>query len=76
MEKLQNKEKTELFIEDVKNKYQAKLEEVKEYKNFLLELNKIKEPSKYFYGLNAGKDLVQIENRLKEDRECCERYRR
>ena len=72
LEKLQNKEKTELFIEDVKNKYQAKLEEVKEYKNFLLELNKIKEPSKYFYGLNAGKDLVQIENRLKEDRECCE----
>ena len=42
LEKLQNKEKTELFIEDVKNKYQAKLEEVKEYKNFLLELNKIK----------------------------------
>lgn len=72
LEKLQNKEKTELFIEDVKNKYQAKLEEVKEYKNFLLELNKIKEPSKYFYGLNARKDLVQIENRLKEDRECCE----
>ncbi len=69
LEKLQNRDNTEILIEKVKVKYQRKLEEVKEYEKFLLKLSQIKNPKSYFYGMDVKKELKQIENKLKEEKE-------
>lgn len=70
LEKLQNKNNIEVAIKKVKENYQRKLKEVKEYEKFLLKLSKIKNPKYYFYEIdvNQKEKVKEIEERLNKDK--------
>lgn len=63
LEKLQNKDNAMIVIEKVKDKYQKKQKEVKEYENFLLKLSQIKSCC-YKTEESLEKDKENNENKL------------
>lgn len=70
LENFQDKDNAEILIEKVKEEYQKKVKEVKEYENFLLKLSQIKNSKYYFYGIETEKEkLTHIENKFKKDKD-------
>ena len=70
LKNFQDEEKIKQLITEAKKNYEDKLEEVKEYENLIESLNKVKDKTKYFYGIQVldENSINKIEDLFFEDK--------